>query len=435
MKRLLIALTGVTLGASLLLTAGDSNLPQTKTQPFPNKLLIDFKMPQDGRDFEFVRHYLSGDSRIRKDSFTIWNREHDSVFDYRTFRENETTACSEKRYPPADFNLQSVFDNYPTHKCVEKSADLAQEDLGLLRRLAIYDTDGQSFIKHEVRRQDGSLERFGERQRDGRYHIRYYYSDGVTVHRDRYFVRRNPVIKLDAYFSDSSFLANYQKMQFKLSFERVYRKDGSTPESQIVLVDGSYSKSLYNENGDRIATINQDDGVYKNGDVYSADGKTLLASYTRSPWMSEEQYFRPDGTLEEARLMYMGSTEARFFDKSGRRILYKQVWRDRPQTSNGPGRSILSRLHIFDDSGGREILIRMVNDGTAVEEVSYLGSKTEPASLTVAKSVDPGRFKKTERVKIETFQFHDSSSPAWIYDYEDNINPVIGQASPGVLSE
>lgn len=435
MKRLPYAIAGITLGLAFLLTAGLYGQPQAQPQPFPNKLLTDIRLPQDGRDFEFVRHYMSGNSRIRKDSFTIWSRELDSLLEYRKYREDERTACSEKRYPPDDFNLQVVFDNYPAHSCGETLSDPTQKDLGLLRRLAIYDTDGQSFVKHEVRRKDGTLERLGERQRDGRYHIRYYFSDGVTVHRDRYFIRRNPVIKLDPHYTDPEFLAHYQKKQFKLTFERVFRKDGTTPESLIVLVDGSYSKSLYNENGERIATIKQDDGVYKNGDVYSPDGKTLVASYTRSPWMSEEQYFRPDGTLEEVRLMYMGSTEARFFDGSGRTVLYRQVWRDRPETSDGPARSILSRLHIYDDSGGREILIRMVNDGTSVDEVSYQGTKTEPAPITVANSVNPARFKKTERVKIDAIQFHDSTSPAWIYDYEDNVSPVVGKANPGVMSE
>lgn len=435
MTRAPYALAGIALGMTLLLTAGLFGQPQAKPQPYPNKLLTDLRLPQDGRDFEFVRHKMSGNSRIRKDSFTIWSLELDSVLEYRSYRDDESTACSEKRFPPKDFSLQSVFENYPQHRCGEALTKTAQEDLGLLRRLAIYDTDGQSFIKHEVRRKDGSLERLGERQRDGRYHIRYYFSDGVTIHRDRYFVRRNPVLRPDPSYSNAQLSAQYQKMQFKLSFERVFRKDGSTPESQIVLVDGRYFKSLYNEGGERIATVQQDDGIYKSGDLYSSDGKTLLASYTHSPWMSEEQYFRPDGSLEEIRLMYMGTTEARFFDKSGRNVLFKQVWRDRPQFSDGPGRSILSRLHIYDDSGGREILIRMTNDGKAVDEVSYQGTKTEPASLNVAHSVDPVRFKKIERVKVESFQFYDSAAPAWIYDYEDNLNPVVGRIGPGVISD
>jgi len=403
---------------------------------YPNKLLIDLHFPSDGRDFEFVRHSSSGSIRSRQDSFTIWSQKFDSVLEYRSYKDDERTLCSEKRYPTKSFNADTAFKNYPAHKCNDKQIVAVHEDLGILRRLAIYDRDGQSFIKHEVRRKDGSLERSGERQRDGRYHIRYYYADGITLHRERYFIRKNEILKLDPLYTDPLFSANYQKKQFKLSFERVYRKDGLTPESQIVLVEGSYAKSLFNEQGERVATINQDDGIYKNGDIFSSDGKTLLASYTYSPWMSEEQYFRPDGTLLESRLMYMNSTEARFFDLSGKQVIYKQVWRDRPQTASSPARSILSRLHIYDDASGKEIIVRMTNDGSAVNEVSYSDLSQPNSSLvSIANSIDSTRFEKSQRIQINTQMFQNSSDPAWIYDYEDNLYPVVEKPTPGVLSE
>ncbi len=427
------------LALSLSLFVASNFVSQPKAQPppesYPFKLLIDLRLPSDGRDYELVRHYFSGNARLRKDSFTIWNEKFDSVMEFRSYRKDERTACSEKRFPPANFDLENAFKKYPDHICGQVRNAPDQQDLGLLRRLALYDLDGQSFIKHEVRRKDGTLERAGERQRDGRYHIQYYYADGVTVHRDRYFIRQNRVIKLDPFNTDPAFSAYYQKKQFKLSFERVFRNDGSTPESQVVLVDGGYAKSLFNEKGERIATVNQDDGVYKNGDVYSADGKTLLASYTYSPWISEERYFRADGSLEEVRVMYMGTTEARIFDPNGQRVLYKQVWRDRPHSASGAPRSILSRVHIYDDASGKEILIRMVNDGTAVDEVSYSGSKPDSSLLSLANSMDQTRFKKSQKVKIDTYEFHDPSSPAWIYDYEDTENPVMALPTAGIISD
>lgn len=425
------------LSLSLFAASNLVSLPKAQPPPesYPNKLLIDLRLPSDGRDFELVRHYFSGNARLRKDSFTLWSEKFHSVMEYRSYAKDERKTCSEKRFPPANFNLENAFKKYPDHSCGEARSAPDQKDLGILRRLALYDLDGQSFVKHEVRRKDGTLERIGERQRDGRYHIQYYYRDGVTLHRDRYFIRQNQVIKLDPFNTDPALTAYYQKKQYKLSFERVFRNDGSTPESQVVLVDGGYAKSLFNEKGERIATVNQDDGVYKNGDVYSADGKTLLASYTYSPWISEERYFRADGSLEEVRVLYMGTTESRIFDPSGQRVLYKQVWRDRPESISGVARSILSRVHIYDDTSGKEILIRMVNDGTSIDEVSFIGSQPDSSLLSLANSMDPTRFKKSQRVKIDTYEFRDPSSPAWIYDYEDTENPVMELPTAGIISD
>jgi hypothetical protein len=440
-----------------------SSAVSAKPDKFPDKLTHELHLPNNGKVWEMVRHHFQNGNRIRKDSFAIWDQSNDSVVEYASFREDESVWCSEKRYSETFINfLASAADhNYPEYRCGENAPVVDSKDLGILRRIAKFDTDNVSFLSHEVRRKDGSLERKGFKERDGRYHIQYFFPDGITVQRDRYFVRRLPVWRGNWKNLSESQRFALQNYQYKLSFERVYQVGGILTESEIVLVDGNYHKNIFNKDGVRVATIAQGDGITQSGDVYSGDGKVLLASYSRSPWMSEEQYFRPDGSLKEARLFYMGSNESRFFDENGQKVLYKQVWRNRPASGDSQARSILSRVHVYDYASKQEILIRMTNDGSKMSEVTFgissltsvvktlndegLVVKTEVKTSGQTNSVeepaipdeklvfDQHLFAKSEQVQFETFKFQDPDSPAWIYDYEDNVAPRLGEQNLGVV--
>lgn len=443
-----------------------SSAISVKADKFPDKLNFELHLPDHDKVWEMIRHQVKDGNRTRLDSFAIWDQLNDSVVEYVSFREDESIWCSEKRYPLAfknSFASAAPDTNYPKYRCGERSHIVDSEDLGVLRRIAKLDSDNISFLSHEVRRKDGTLERKGFRERDGRYHIQYFFSDGTTVQRDRYFVRRFPVWKGNWKNLSRAQRYTIQNLQFKLSFERVYQAGGSLTESEIILVDGSYYKNIFNKDGVRIATISQGDGISQNGDVYSSDGKVLLASYSRSPWMSEEQYFRPDGSLREARLFYMGSNESRFFDDKGQIVLYKQVWRNRPPSEDSQAHSVLSRVHVYDYASKQEIMIRMTNDGRKIDEVTFgngsalsviktlnaegLVVKTELKSSGQIVSVeefanpveklvfDQHLFAKSEQVQFETFKFQDPDSPAWIYDYEDNLAPRLGEQNLGVVQE
>lgn len=443
-----------------------SSAVSAKQDKFPDKLIQQLHLPNNGKVWEIVRHHLKDGNRIPLDSFAVWNRANGSVVEYVSFREDESVWCSEKRFPLAseDFLANTApSSSYPSCRCGEKSQIVDSDDLGVLRRIAKFDTDNVSFLSHEVRRKDGSLERRGFKERDGRYHIQYFFSDGITLQRDRYFVRRLPAWKGNWKNLSESQRVALQNLQYKLSFERVYQAGGKLTESEIVLVDGSYHKNIFNKDGVRVATIAQGDGISQSGDVYSSDGKVLLASYSRSPWMAEEQYFRPDGSLKEARLFYMGSNESRFFDELGQKVLYKQVWRNRPASGDSQARSILSRVHVYDYAAKQEIMIRMTNDGSKMSEVTFGNSsassvvKTLNAEGLVVKTevkisgktnsveelavpverlvFDQHLFAKSEQVEFETFKFQDPDSPAWIYDYEDNLAPRLGEQNLGVVQD
>lgn len=392
-------------------TIANHYLPTTPSDRFPDKLSQEVFVPgKDGKKITYITYRQINGVRTKVSGVVFYDQEHEGIIDYLTFDGKGFIAKSEKFFPKIDL----------------------VDEAGMLRRLALYEADGSLFKSHVVHRKDGTLERQGERLRDGRYHIRYYYEDGVSLQRERFFTRN-----------------------LVLSFERVYRDDSEhTPLSETRLVsseaDKEYTKSFFNDKGVKIARITKSPIVGVKGEVFNESGDKVIAAYERTPWTTQEVYFREDGTTEQARLSYANSTTAVVFGGDKNTVQYKQTWRSRPPVDGKPARFILTRVIEFD-SNQREIrTIEMVNDGSQPSFISipleakkrlykYLDGagnvvrsevkegETVIASDTPMKvelvSFDNRLFLRDNPVEIPNYDFYEAGAPAWIYDYEDTQYP------------
>lgn len=408
----------ITIGALLflLVTIGTGVLaPRLWTsQPvdqFPPKLQEEVFVPDsDGKKIAYIRYGMVDGIRTKLSGVVFYDQEHDGIIDYLSFDRKGYIVKSEKYFPLAD----------------------NEEERGILRRLAEYEASGTLFKTHSVYRKDATLERSGERLRDGRYHIQYFFEDGVTINRERFFTR-----------------------DLVLSFERVYRNDkvhSTVSETRLIgnAVDREYSKTFYNEQSVKIARLTKGPLVGIKGEVFSSDGLRITASYERTPWTTQEFFYREDGSQTQARLSYSNSTTSMIFGGADNRMQYRQVWRTRPAVDGKPQRFILSRVTEFDGNGHELRTVEMVNDGSKPDYVSFPLSKTRKlvkylnenglvvksevrdgdtivstsSSPDLPVSFDKRMFLRENPVEFAYFDFHEPGSPAWIYDYEDNQRPL-----------
>lgn len=412
--------TAIVCGAVLLVLASSFGVGvhaprywhSAPAEVYPPKLSQEVFIPtQDGKKIAYIRYQSVNGVRTKVSGVVFYDQEHDGIIDYLTFDKKGYIARSEKYFPLAE----------------------NEEERGVLRRLAEYRESGSRFKTHSVYRKDTTLERSGELLRDGRYHIRYFFEDGVTVSRERFFTSN-----------------------LVLSFERVHRndKDHTTVSETRLLgndVDKEYSKTFFNELGTRIARIQKGPLVGTKGEVFSADGNQVVASYERTPWATQEHFFREDGTQTQARLGYMNSVTSMIFGGEDNRMQYRQTWRTRPAVDGKPQRFILSRVTEFDLSGKELRTIEMMNDGSRPDYVSYPLSNTrklvkylDSDGLIVRTEVKEGDtlvststgpdlpltfdkriFLRENPVEIAYFDFNEPGAPAWIYDYEDNQYPLV----------
>ena len=399
------------LAAACWTTAGHFMTARTPFDQFPTKLDEEVFVPgKDGKKITYIRYKVEDGVRYKASGVVFYDQANDGIIDYLTFDRKGYIVKSEKFFPKVD----------------------AQEEAGMLRRLALYEADGSLFKKHIVNRHDGTLERSGERLRDGRYHIRYYFTDGVTVERERFFTSN-----------------------LVLSFERTYRNDGEhTTASETRLIsseaDKEYAKTFYNDRGIKVARITKSPIVGTKGEVFNETGDKVVASYEKTPWTTQEAYFREDGSVEQSRLSYANSTTAVVFGGEKNWVQYKQTWRSRPPVDGKPARFILTRVVEFDANQVELRTIEMVNDGTRPSYVSIpLAGKSrlykilddkgyvvrseikegdalissESPAVTELISFEKRLFLHDNPVEIPNYDFYEAGAPAWIYDYEDTQYP------------
>lgn len=103
-----------------------------------------------------------------------------------------------------------------------------------LKAKARYALDGKTYAYHEVYRLDGSLERQGEALGTGYYRHRYYLTDGKTVERERLFDEKREFFSEKRYRSDGTLSAQVSKglIEGELAVT-YYRPDGVTRASMI----------------------------------------------------------------------------------------------------------------------------------------------------------------------------------------------------------
>lgn len=361
----------------------------------------------EGRIISYVDYGTAGNARFKTKSQTFYNDANDNVVETATYRPSGTAIQSEKVYPSLDGKPP------------------------VRRRLAFYDLDGTTFLSHEVNRKDGTRERFGKRY-GVQYRSQYYYADGVTLRRDRNF-----------------YPTGREVVNYVLDSERLLRKDG-TVESETYRIADHYYKKVFDPNGLRLAALQMTPGAGLSGEIYAADGKTLLAVVKDQPMESGyvATFYRSDKTQAQVRRVRGSMITDTYFAEDGERILFQQVWR---KFENHESKSVSFKLQqlVEFDQNNNELRTFNIEDG----KFSTAVSKIEPGKILVEYFDKEGDVYKTETkrgsevvafdifdesvpnrrfdahwfvmstpVKIEEIQFTDPGSPPWIYDYEDNKN-------------
>lgn len=445
------ALLAVAVLAIVLLKQSSAEIGNFAGEPFPAKPMTNIILPgkSSGKTF-ILQHYkmvkypeFSQEWR-ELDSATIqWDEAHQSLIEDQEYRPDQSVVKSSKFFPGTTI-----------------------EERGGLRRVAHYDNDG-TFLKHQVYRKDGTLERQGEYvKKSDQYVQTYYFDDGKTVQRSRIFFREIRPENINVEVDGKNWVKTISvpTKKFKLLKEEVFQRtaQGVIPESEVWFIpgQGGYFKKVFNAEGQKIGSVSQGPNVKEHGEIFSPDGKNLLVEYDLAYGMQPGTmtYFRTDGTMWQSRLMVLGSTNILIFDQTGKKVLYKQVWRERPPVDGKPAYSILSRVELFDPvTNEPNVTINMVNNGLMIDYVYYRlangkslykfldkdgyvvrtelrnGSQVESDSIPDVKeklSFEDALFKRDDPIKLTDYNFNDPRAPAWTYDYEDQVYPSIGDYIP-----
>jgi hypothetical protein len=186
----------------------------------------------------------------------------------------------------------------------------------------------ETYISHSVYQVTGLLERYGHRLRDGRYQQTYYFEDGITPWRDRYF--------------DSS-------LNFFTETIYEWRTDhhtGTYVSARLVRGDtqGEIWVSLYRQDGSRMATIKEWPGR-EEGTLFAPDGTTLLAEWTHDIARGQSSSYATyaDGSKEPTTIWSSswGRTKVLVYDAQTGRLVVAQEWKERPDSSAVEGKRYL----------------------------------------------------------------------------------------------
>ncbi len=139
-----LAVAVLALGLHKQSSADEGNFPDTV--PWPAKPMSNVILPPKGsgksfilQRFKMVKEPGFSHEWRQLDSATIqWDESHLSIIEDQDYRRDMSVSKSVKHFP-----------------------GITIEDRGGLRRIAQYDIDG-TFLKHQVYRKDGTLERQGE---------------------------------------------------------------------------------------------------------------------------------------------------------------------------------------------------------------------------------------------------------------------------------
>lgn len=455
MKRVLtIGLATVILAvatfAGLHLQRSSAEVLALEGEPYPSKPLNSVSVPHKGSGKTLViqRHKMvttpgqNNPWRQLENATIFWDEAHGLIIEDQDYYPDLSVSKSVKYFPGK-----------------------TEEERGGMRRTAFYGKDGK-FVKHEVRRKDGTLERQGAFvQKTDQYVQNYYFEDGKTIKRSRIFFREVAThsINVEINGMNQVEIITIPTGKFKLLKEEVFQMtdSGVLPESEVWYIHGSgYFKKVFNAKGEKIGSVSQGADIKEHGEIYSPDGKHLLIEYDLRTGMmpGTMTYFRLDGTMWQSRMMVFGATNILWYDLEGKKVLYKQVWRERPADGPKPAYSILSKVEEFDPLTGQPTtIIHMVNDGSMVDSVMYYrpdgkalykflnkdgivirielrnGNQVENVVIPTVQErlvIEPNRFKREDPIKLTDYNFNDPRAPAWLYDYEDIDDPKIGDYIP-----
>lgn len=328
-------------------------------------------------------------------------------------------AIAEVEFANGHFELITLRADRTAMHSVEYYPGEGEPQTRKIRSKATFEADGETYQSHQVYRLDGTLERSGRGQKDGRYEISYYYADGRTASRTRQFVHK------------------------RLSSERRFREDGSL-SANLLIERGEVSISLFSQGGALTAALVRTPMGVFGGDVFSDDGKTLIASFIRDNWNFQEYYFDAQGKRVQVRMgaIMFGNVSVGVYDQDGK-VAYIQVFRKRPRRGNLPEETILMRVSEYDQTQKITRVIQMNNEGTrpfTVTEaagdgriVSDLDSdtgrvikrthynkigevvRTESGRRFKSPRIDSARLKDMPHIELPTYA--DADAPPYVYDY------------------
>ena len=228
-----------------------------------------------------------------------------------------------------------------------------------LRGAAMYEHDGVTYKKHVVRRPNGSIERIGQRLRDGRYEMRYMFDD--PDHLDR-----TTVWRLRYFDSGLNFVS-----------ETIYdwTKDhrGTFVSAKIFQADfvGQYYVSIYREDGTLVATMKHSPGT-DTGTLFDTDGTTVVADWGKD--MSSAAFYnlyqRGSDLPVQVWESLMGRMRVTVLEPETHNIVYQQLWKERPDPNNPGGKIyLLIRVGTAFQGSSPKLRVEMAGNGSHPTEL------------------------------------------------------------------
>lgn len=421
MSRIFAFIVIVCLSGGLYFFLGSSS--DLNEDNFPNQHRQTVLIPRhDDQVIVYYDYDTQGHVRIKRQGKIFYDERSDNVVETTLYREDGTMDRSEKVFPILDSHGQPVY-----------------------RRLALFDLNGVTFLRHEVYDNEGTLVRLGMRLPDHQYRIRYYYANGKTLLRDRYFTpypgSKHQYIGLPvgSKIEDPSLLLQ----KYQLEKERVFRTDGSL-QSEIHRVGEGYHKRFFNASGKRVAVFSRAIGGEINGEIYTDDASVLLVTFSKNDEKLLAYFHRANGSFSQSRKIYGNRLIDTYYGGTHNRPVFEQHWIG---SKNESGKLKYALSHILEFGGDQSVsrtitfqsnkpysVIYAQNSATLfkyIDEQGYvLRTETKRGSEVIAFSMPDEHTQKenifqswlvrSTPVNVDSVCFEDSSSPPWIYDYDDS---------------
>ena len=269
-------------------------------------------------------------------------------------------GASEDLYMRADGTTESSREYYPTD---------SRDEPGVLKSRATFAKDGTTWTSHDVFNAKGVLERSGQLLGSGWYQQMYFCEDGVHSRRLRLFNDKREFLS-----------------------EKVYSCDTGLLVAEVFpgTVSGQFLVTLRRPDGTRAALLTKDySGI--GGDVFAADGETVIASFRKETYSENAKYFAGKDAISQIWQNSFGTTQIIVQDPAtGKKVLF-QEWKDRPGDKPGEKRMLLSKIIEYVNSEPtREI--ELTGEGKTTVNVSVPLGKM-PLSRLKLPTVDGGSAK------------------------------------------
>ena len=257
----------------------------------------------------------------------------------------------------------------PDGKAVAKVLDFYPEETPgqVERRLkgeTYFSNDGTRLTKHVAYREDGTVERRGERFPDQSYHTVYIGLDGVTVEVDKIYDKDENLVSERGFAEDGSVKYRTDKQGYKL-VTTTYRPDTT------------------------IYSIVENESSSQSGKFFQADGKTVKASFEKSTWRLQIVYNDSKGVPEYEVAYYDDRIEVLRLSPTGK-VLYEQDLKlvgDRTSHCDGTyDFTQVTEYHMWGSARYQKSTKRIINfaaDGKTPVEVIYPTNKSRKFTYSV----------------------------------------------------